>query len=329
MKKLLLGIIVTILLSSLDCRKNEYDNYPSQTDYKELMRKFVIGISKYSKHIYPNFIIIPQNGIELMSSNGEINGNISTEYSNAIDGNGQEDLFFGYENDNEATPSETVEYLNNFLNLSKNDSNTILVTDYCSDHSKMDISYSKNNDLGYISFAANHRGLDNIPDYPEYIMNSNSNDINKLSDIKNFLYIINPENYSNKSDFINAIKATNYDLIIMDLFFNNGTMFTAPEIKLLKKKPNGSRRLVISYMSIGEAENYRYYWKDSWNKDKPFWMDEENPNWAGNYKVKYWEKEWQDIIYGNNDSYIKKIMNAGFDGAYLDIIDAFEYYESK
>ena len=56
-------------------------------------------------------------------------------------------------------------------------------------------------------------------------------------------------------------------------------------------------------------------------------MDGENPNWPGNYKVRYWEQSWKDIIYGNDNSYLKKILDAGFDGVYLDIIDAFEYYE--
>jgi cysteinyl-tRNA synthetase len=38
-------------------------------------------------------------------------------------------------------------------------------------------------------------------------------------------------------------------------------------------------------------------------------------------------KEWQDIIFGDADGYLDRIMNAGFDGVYLDIIDAFEYFE--
>jgi cysteinyl-tRNA synthetase len=86
MKKLLIGIIVITILSSSKCEKDEYDGIP-QMNYKEAMRQFVIGISEYSKHIYSDFIIIPQNGIELMSNIGEINGAISTVYSNAIDGN--------------------------------------------------------------------------------------------------------------------------------------------------------------------------------------------------------------------------------------------------
>ena len=35
------------------------------------------------------------------------------------------------------------------------------------------------------------------------------------------------------------------------------------------------------------------------------------------------------IIYGNNNSYLEKILDAGFDGVYLDIIDAFEYFENQ
>jgi cysteinyl-tRNA synthetase len=83
-------------------------------------------------------------------------------------------------------------------------------------------------------------------------------------------------------------------------------------------------------MSIGEAENYRYYWQESWynKKDRPPWLLKENPYWEGNYKVQYWDPEWQAIIIGGEDSYLNKIIAAGFDGVYLDIIDAFEYFEN-
>ena len=84
---------------------------------------------------------------------------------------------------------------------------------------------------------------------------------------------------------------------------------------------------MISYISIGEAEDYRYYWKNEWISNPPVWLAGENPDWEGNYKVRYWQKEWQNIIYGSESSYIYKIIITGFDGAYLDIIDAFEYFE--
>ena len=85
--------------------------------------------------------------------------------------------------------------------------------------------------------------------------------------------------------------------------------------------------MIVAYMSIGEAEDYRYYWKPSWKINNPSFIVSSNPSWPGNYKVQYWDSTWQSIIFGNDDSYTKKILSAGFDGVYLDIIDGYSYFE--
>lgn len=319
-------IILVSAITFSSCNKDSISP-TDNTDFKQQMREFVIEISQYSKTIKSDFLIIPQNGIELVTTDGDETGQPDTAYLNAIDANGQEDLFYGYDNDNQATPTSQNVYLKTFLNISKEAEKVILVTDYCSTHSNMSNSYIENSKQNYISFAADHRELDNIPAFPNPINNENNEIVTNLSQVKNFLYLINPANFSTKSEFIAAITSTNYDLLIMDLFFNDGVEFTPTEINQLKNKANGGKRLVISYMSIGEAENYRYYWQSNWSTNKPAWLDIENPDWGGNYKVKYWYTEWQNIIYGNDNSYLKKILNANFDGVYLDIIDAFEYYE--
>ncbi len=84
---------------------------------------------------------------------------------------------------------------------------------------------------------------------------------------------------------------------------------------------------MIAYLSIGEAEEYRYYWQPEWLQNLLAWLLEENLDWPGNHKIHYWDPEWQAIICGNRDSYLAKILAAGFDGVYLDLIDAFEYFE--
>lgn len=332
MKKLLLIILTTIMiiiLSLYSCTTEIKDNSTINVNYKQEMRNFVKNISSYAKSLNQNFIIIPQNGVELITSTGEQSGEIDYEYLNAINGVGQEDLFYGYYNDDEKTPTQEHNWIDHFLKLARDNGKSILVTDYCSTHTNIDNSYMENNKSGYISFAANHRALDNIPDYPMPIFNENSNNINNLSDAKNFLYLINPDNiYHSSEDFINAIKNTNYDIIIMDLFFD-GNPYSYDTINSLKLKSNGGKRLVICYMSIGEAEDYRYYWKSDWEIGNPSFIVDENPDWPGNYVVKYWDPEWQKIIYGNDDSYLKKIINSGFDGVYLDIIDAFEWFENN
>ncbi|NMC60272.1 MAG: hypothetical protein GYA51_12950 [Candidatus Methanofastidiosa archaeon] len=307
------------------CHKDD-SSAKQSLNYRQSMRDFVIALSNYSKEIDSSFIIIPQNGQELITDNGETDGIIQTDYVHAIDGTGREDLFFGFNKDNEETPENEKEYMLDLCLLFKQNSLTVLTTDYCSTPGKMDSSYQWNERNGFISFAANQRDLNNIPDYPATPYNVNSNNITLLSEAKNFLYLINSENYSTKQDFINSVSNSDYDVILMDLY-HNVEKFTSDEIGQLKVKQNGGTRLVICYMSIGEAENYRYYWQSDWKVGNPSWLAEENPDWKGNYKVKYWDSDWQNIIYGNNDSYLKKILDTGFDGVYLDIIDAFEYFE--
>lgn len=323
--KPLLWFLECLVLAS--CGGDEDNPIPDGINPRQEMRDFVAGISQYSKSIREGFLIVPQNGIELVSQNGEEDGPPVTAYLDAIDGNGQEDLLYGYDEDDRATPTVETEYLKAFLDISKDAGNTILVTDYCSTPSKMDDSYSRNQASGYVSFAADERELDNIPSHPLPINSENELQIQSLSQVRNFLYLINPDNFPDKADFIQSISSTNYDLLIMDLFFQDGTALTAEETQQLRSKANGGSRLLLCYLSIGEAEDYRYYWESGWNSSKPSWMDKENPDWEGNYKVWYWEQEWQDIIFGNEGSYLKKILDAGFDGVYLDIIDAYEYYE--
>lgn len=319
MKQHLLLFLTTLLLAS--CSHNI-----EGVDFREEMRNFVVKISRTARQQNPGFIVIPQNGIELITTGDDASAALATDYLNAIDGHGQEDLFYGYIRENVQTPSEESRYWLSYLRRSQSYGKTILAIDYCFDNECINETHSRCNAEGFLSFAATHRSLDVIPTYS--VPHENSDDILHLRDAQNFLYLINPENYATKQDFIRAVCATNYDLLIMDLFFDDEA-FTADEVNQLRSKANGSKRLVICYMSIGEAEDYRYYWDPSWqkHKHKPEWLDRVNPDWAGNYKVRYWYPEWQNIICGTDDSYLNRILNAHFDGVYLDIIDAFEYYE--
>ena len=325
MKKYILLILVITLLVS--CGKENVDNPQyNDIDFKQEMRNFVKKISQYAKEINDDFIIIPQNGQEIITQNGESDGLPMSDYLSAIDGTGREDLFYGYDTDNEPTSEDDKNYLIAFCDLCEQNGIEVLTTDYCNGQDKMDNSYMLNQMKGYISFAAPKRDLNIIPDYPLQPFNVNNNDIMTLKDARNFLYLINPEKFATKQDFINAISATDYDLIIMDYFLNDQA-FSSSEIAQLKTKQNTGKRLVISYLSIGEAEDYRYYWQNDWEKNPPDWLENENSDWEGNYKVKYWDEDWQNIICGTDNSYLKKILDAGFDGVYLDIIDAFENFD--
>jgi len=295
-------------------------------DYREEMRQFVISLSRYAESTCPGFLLIPQNGQEILTMDGETEGPVHRDYLKAIDAIGREDLFFGYRRDNRKTPSGENRHLLEWCRLYKEKGIPVLVTDYCSDEDKMDESRRLNGENGFISFTAPERELNEIPPGPDLLSGENRGDILSAGEVRNFLYLINGEKFSTKKDFLSTVKATNYDLIIMDLFLSDEAL-NEGDLEQIRKKQNGGRRLLICYMSIGEAEDYRFYWKKDWEFSPPAWLKEENPNWEGNYKVRYWDPDWQSIIFGNPEAYLDRILAAGFDGVYLDIIDAFEYFE--
>ncbi|MCB2081577.1 MAG: endo alpha-1,4 polygalactosaminidase [Hyphomicrobiales bacterium] len=91
---------------------------------------------------------------------------------------------------------------------------------------------------------------------------------------------------------------------------------TASDITSLQAQ----NKTLISYLSIGEAEDYRDYWQNNdWDTTPPDFLLEENPNWPGNYNVEFWNPDWQAIIFDK----ITEIVTLGYDGMYLDIVDAF------
>jgi cysteinyl-tRNA synthetase len=45
--------------------------------------------------------------------------------------------------------------------------------------------------------------------------------------------------------------------------------------------------------------------------------------------VPYWDPDWQRIIYGTPESYLDQILALGFDGVYLDRVDAYWYYQEQ
>ena len=79
--------------------------------------------------------------------------------------------------------------------------------------------------------------------------------------------------------------------------------------------------MIIVYLSIGEAEDYRFYW----NKKKPNWIVKENENREGNCIVKYWSPEWKSII----KEYQKKLDEIGVDGYLLDAVDTYQYFKEN
>ena len=326
-KKLTFFLFFSIIILTIGCSGNQNIS-PDPNFFRDEMRKLVIEISNYSKAIKSDFSIITQNGNDLFSEypKSEYLG----KYFEAVDGVGQESLWIGNPKLNKESPEKEIKYVLPILQNIRQEGLMVFVTDYCSSMEMINKSIQKNSTNNFVSFQANKRELDDIPRNDLFPLNINNNIVKSLTNVKNFLYFINPGNkgYKTRDQFLKAISLTNYDMFIIDAFFWDDILLKS-DLEKLKQKPNGGGRLIIAYLSIGEAEDYRYYWKPEWSMNPPSWLGDENPDWKGNFRVQYWTTEWQSLIYGTEDSYINKIIDAGFDGVYLDTIDTFWYFEEK
>jgi cysteinyl-tRNA synthetase, unknown class len=128
--------------------------------------------------------------------------------------------------------------------------------------------------------------------------------------------------FSITNNELNQLLQNPAKLLVLDYSHDGaeGRRYQPAEIDALHN--NGQQAL--SYLSIGESSNWRYYFQKGWETNPPGWQGKENPDWPGSSKVKYWDPDWQRITL----EYLDKIIDSGFDGAYLDIVDAFDYWSN-
>lgn len=263
-------------------------------------------------------IIITQNGNELYFKNGKIDN----EFFPITDGTTQESLYYGDVLKFNVSTSKGLK--NELLELTvpiRKNGKPVFVINYGKGKKKREFLRKEALKTKFVSELLPSFNANKLY---ETIENYNNKDINSLNEVKNFLCLLNPEDFSNINEYYQTLKNTNYDLLLIEVSHNN-IFFTKEQIEALKIKNNGAKRIVIAYLSIGEAEDYRFYWNKKWDKNKPDWIVEENDNWEGNYIVKYWTAEWKDII----KEYQKKLDEIGVDGYLLDTVDTYLYFEEN
>ena len=306
--------LVLSVLFFVSCGKEK-----KSTEAAVKMQEFVINISSYAKNKNSNFCIIPQNGVEIAFTKADTSNGLNQAYLNAIDAYGVEGLFYG----NEDSPDEYV--LAMLQKIKKTE--VLLVSDYLEDNSLIESAIVKNQNQGFLCFPRSKDDY-NYNLIPDSVIHENSNNITQISEAKNYLYLISSNNFNSKEEMLSAIAHTNFDAVIIDLFFNDEAL-TQQDLSSIREKANGGKRLLISYMDIGSAEKYRYYWKKGWSLGNPSWLKKKYKDYPDEIWVKYWDTDWQNIIYGNENSYLDKVLNAGFDGVYLDNIEAYYFLYHK
>ena len=142
-----------------------------------------------------------------------------------------------------------------------------------------------------------------------------------LSDVKQWLYLID---VNVEAETIAQIAASSYDMVVLDFIPSEENNTDYPLAGVIDQLHNAPRpKLVIAYIDIGQAEDFRTYWQSGWGIGDPEWIVTGDPDgWEGNFPVAYWYDEYRDIWLGE-DGYLQAILDAGFDGVYLDWVEAY------
>jgi cysteinyl-tRNA synthetase len=143
----------------------------------------------------------------------------------------------------------------------------------------------------------------------------------RLDDVSHWFYYLD---FNPDERIFERLAESAYDLIVIEPIFTEqeNTDFPIAEIvDQLRYAPHP--KLVVAYIDIGQAEEWRTYWQPDWEIGNPEWIVANDPDgWEGNFPVAYWNDEWQ-AIWLQEDGYLQAILDAGFDGIYLDWVEAY------
>ena len=131
---------------------------------------------------------------------------------------------------------------------------------------------------------------------------------------------------------VENIVDSSYDLIVIDPVFtkkNTNTLSVRTAIDKIRKSSgaNVTNKIVLAYLDITHADVNRYYWQSSWREMPPsFIIGDTTDTNQDVFLVAYWDKDWKKIWFGSyqdSDSLMKQIVDEGFDGVYLDGVQAY------
>ena len=143
----------------------------------------------------------------------------------------------------------------------------------------------------------------------------------RLAEVRHWLYLID---VNLDEETIDLMAASEYDLVVLDFIPSERGNTDYPMAQVVAWLQNAPRpKLVLAYIDIGEAEDYRSYWQEGWRAGDPSWIvGADADGWEGNFPVAFWHDQWRGIWLARG-GYIEAIVAPGFDGVYLDWVEAY------
>lgn len=143
--------------------------------------------------------------------------------------------------------------------------------------------------------------------------------IQTLDQVRSLLVALEPYGYERMEDWLRPLINNNYDLLIVEPFFNGNMALTKEHVTRLKSKALGGQRLVMAHLTLGLAQDTLPYWKDDWKVGNPAFLTGYFPGQSGLYWVNIQDKAWLELM-GKG---FASLMDLGFDGLILDGVTTF------
>ncbi|MCW5698590.1 MAG: hypothetical protein KIT00_01985 [Rhodospirillales bacterium] len=301
------------------------------TDYREEKRRFVQAIGDFARRRNPDFVVIAEGGLDLVSKVEEDGSHAfvpANRYMRAIDGVLIEGLNFGHAALDTPTDEAVRAAMLARAREAKGAGLAVLVMDYGSTEATAHDAHRENAADGFVSLTADAPAseITALPSHPRRPFDENAANVLSLRDVRNFAYLGTLTAWDRDDAFALDMQTTNYDLLVVDAFLRRKPLGKRA-VETLKYKKMGARRLVFARIDIGTAASYLYYWQPQWNDGRPRWMGRPLPSDPDRYVVEYWQRGWQEIIAGDENSFIHGVVTQGYDGVVLTGLDAFRRFE--
>lgn len=142
-----------------------------------------------------------------------------------------------------------------------------------------------------------------------------------LENVSTWFYMID---VNLEMEMVEQVAESEYDMVVLDFIPSEANNTDFPMASVVAELHNAPQpKLVMAYIDIGQAEDFRTYWQPGWGIGNPEWIVAIDPDgWEGNFPVTYWHDDWRSIWLGEN-GYLQNILDLGFDGVYLDWVEAY------
>ena len=302
-------------------------------DFREELRTYVQRVSTYARSQKNDFIIVARDAGDLLIKRDVQDEKIispARTFMRSIDGIMFDGLFVGHQRVGQVPPPEIQQIHKQRIERAKRGGMKTLSMEFAAKPTEIDNAYRQARSQNIVSNVV-HRptpDLSELPPHPRRPHDENPNNVLSLNDVKNFAYISEPGAWGRQDQFALDMHDTNFDLIIVDPFAGREPL-SRSAVETLKYKKLGARRLVFARMDIGTVASYRYYWKPEWREGSPFWIAGPYPGDPDRYFVEYWRLGWQDVMFGNENSYLFGLIRQGYDGVVIEGLRSYLAFEGN